>query len=272
MDIGIIGGGWLGLPLAKKLQSNGHHLIATKRLEKGILEITKQGIEAIRYTLGDKLDAVSLAALFKTKIVIINIPPGRKNFNPEQYIDDMKGLINYAYTSNVEKLIFVSTSAVYGDQNRTVYEYSKVDPVTPSAKAHVQVEHYIRNTFRDRGTIIRLAGLVDNDRHPARSLSGRIGITNGQQVVNLIHRTDVISAIESIIQRGLFGQTLHLAATDHPTRMEYYVAAAIKMGIDEPSFLIDKSAGKGKLINCELTLSELNLELKYPSPFDMLES
>ena len=181
----------------------------------------------------------------------------------------MKGLISHASQSDVEKLIFVSTSAVYGNQNRTVYEYSAVDPVTASAKAHVEVEQHIRSTFGDGGTIVRLSGLVDDDRHPARSLSGRVDIANGQQVVNLIHRADVITAVEKIIQRQVYGQTLHLAAPDHPTRAEYYVATAKKMGISEPSFLFDESVGKGKSINCELTLSALELELKYPSPYDM---
>lgn len=272
MNITIIGGGWLGLPLAQELQCGGHHIITTKRSEQGVLEIKAQGIEATHYNLGDKLDDIRLAPLFESELLIINIPPGRKNFKPEQYIDDMKELISHASDGDVEKLIFVSTSAVYGNQNRTVYEYSTVDPKTQSAKAHVDAEHHIRITFGDNGTIIRLSGLVNNDRHPAKSLSGRTDIANGQQVVNLIHRSDVISAIEKIIQQEVYGQTLHLAASEHPTRAEYYVAAAKKMGISEPSFLLDESVGKGKSINCELTLSELDLKLKYPSPFDMLDS
>ena len=270
MNITIIGGGWLGLPLAQKLQGNSNQVTTTRRSEHGVLEIEAQGVAAIKYTLGDTLENTSLAALFESELVIINIPPGRKNFKSQQFIDDMKQLISYASSEGVERIIFISTSAVYGDQNRTVFEYSPVDPKTESAKAHVAIEHHIRNAFGNKGAIIRLSGLVDDDRHPAKSLSGRTDIANGQQVVNLIHRTDVIAAIEKIIQRQVYGQTLHLAAPDHPTRAKYYVAAAQKMRITEPTFLTDESAGKGKLVNCELTLSELELELKYPSPFDML--
>lgn len=272
MNITIIGGGWLGLPLAQELQCDGHHIITTKRSGQGVQEVKAQGVEAIKYTLGDNLDELDLAPLFESELAIINIPPGRKSFKPEQYISDMKSLIGHAFKSDVEKLIFVSTSAVYGNQNRTAYEYSTVDPVTPSAKAHVEVEHHIRNVFASKGTIFRLSGLVDDNRHPARSLSGRVDIANGQQVVNLIHRTDVIEAIEKIIQRQVYGKTLHLAAPDHPSRAEFYIAVAKEMGLSEPSFLFDESAGKGKSINCELTLSALELELKYPSPYDMSAS
>lgn len=272
MNITIIGGGWLGLPLAQELQCDGHHIIATKRSEQGVQEVKAQGLEAITYTLGDKLDDSGLAPLFESELVIINIPPGRKNLEPQQFITNMKSLISHAFDGDVEKLIFVSTSAVYGNKNRTVYEYSAVDPITDSAQAHVEVEHHIRATFGNKGTIVRLSGLVDDDRHPARSLSGRADIANGQQVVNLVHRTDVITAIEKIIQHQVYGQTLHLAAPEHPTRAEYYIAVAKKMGIDEPSFLFDDSVGKGKSINCELTLRELDMELKYTSPFDMYGS
>lgn len=270
MNLLIIGGGWLGLPLALKLQNDGHNVVVTKRSEESLLSIQDKGIDGLCYTLGDNLEDTLLNTLSASQTVIINIPPGRKNFTPEIFIDRMKSLISFAADSPVSQLIFISTSAVYGNQSRKVFEYSELAPVTESAKAHVAIENHIRSEFGDNGTILRLSGLVDQDRHPAKSLSGRKDIANGQQCVNLIHREDVIAALERIIENHVYGKTLHLAAADHPTREAYYTHAAKTMNLPEPTFNSDESAGSGKIVDSGLTLSELELTLKYPSPFDML--
>ena len=75
MRISIIGGGWLGLPLAKHLSQSGHLVVTTKRSADGILKLNEQEIDGIQYTLGDTLDTPELAPLFDADVMIINIPP-----------------------------------------------------------------------------------------------------------------------------------------------------------------------------------------------------
>lgn len=271
MRISIIGGGWLGLPLAKHLSQSGHLVVATKRSADGILKLNEQEIDGIQYTLGDTLDTPELAPLFDADVMIINIPPGRKTLDPEQFVGNMTALIKHAKQTNVSKLLFVSTTAVYGDATRVVYEYSEVEPLTDSAKAHVAIEETLRQVFNQDASILRLAGLVSQDRHPARFLSGKKQLANGQQLINLVHREDVITAISSMVATQLFGHTLHLSATDHPSRRDYYCEAARRLGIAEPEF-IDSIGETGKQINAKLTLSTLGITLKYPSPLDMLSA
>lgn len=223
------------------------------------------------FELGDDLTQSHLGTIFNADLLILNIPPGRKNFNPERFTSRLEQLIRYAKINGIKQLLFISTTAVYGESTRIVYEYSELEPVTESAKAHEYIEHRVREVFADDGTILRLAGLIGDDRHPARFLSGREHIENGQQVVNLVHLTDVIRSIEHIILTQSFGYTLHLSATEHPTRAEYYTFSALEMGLAAPLFASPPASGEtGKQINCELTLGQLNLQLAYPSPFDML--
>lgn len=269
MNITIIGGGWLGQPLAKHLIRSGHNVVATRRSKDGVFALGNAGIKGICYTLGDDLTSNDLIPLFQADVLIINIPPGRKTLEPTSFIANMRALIEHAKQCQVSKLLFVSTSAVYGNNTRVVYEYSDVDPQTDSAKVHVAIEEAIRHLFKDNGSILRLSGLVSEDRHPARFLSGRKQIENGQQLINLIHREDVIAAISAIIEQQRFGHTLHLSATAHPSRRDYYQDAARRLNITEPEF-IDAIGETGKQINADLTLKTLNLTLKYPSPYDML--
>lgn len=270
MNITVIGGGWLGQPLAKKLIEGGHNVVATRRSSEGVEALEAQGIEGHCYQLGDDLASTEVVPLLSSDVLIINIPPGRKDFEPFVFINNMQSLISEAKMCGTSQVIFVSTTAVYGNQTRTVYEYSDTDPKTASAKAHVEIEKHLRKTFADQACVLRLAGLVSQDRHPARSLSGRQDIDNGQQVVNLVHRTDVISAICKIVDAQIYGHTFHLCAQEHPSRAQYYCDAAGKMNLQLPAFNPIEVKDTGKSINCEFTLKTLNYELAYPSPYDMI--
>ncbi|TRY32826.1 SDR family oxidoreductase [Aliiglaciecola sp. M165] len=270
MNITIIGGGWLGQPLAKRLIEAGHDVVATKRSVDGVNALQAQGIESQCYQLGDDLASPEVVSLLSSDVLIINIPPGRKSYEPFVFINNMQALVSEAQMCGTSHVIFVSTTAVYGNQSRTVYEYSETDAATTSAKAHVEIEKHLRKVFSDQACILRLAGLVSEDRHPARSLSGRQNIENGQQVVNLVHRKDVINAIQAICENEIYGHTLHLCAIEHPTRANYYSDAAEKMGLPLPSFRPTTSEEAGKSINCEFTLKTLGLNLEFSSPYDML--
>jgi nucleoside-diphosphate-sugar epimerase len=272
MKIGICGAGWLGLPLALHLQRKKHTVVATKRKTEAVEKLLSQNLNCVQYTLGDELASDRLACLFASEVICLNIAAGRRSLDPEMFEDKMCKFISYAKNAGVQHLIFISTSSVYGESTRIVYEYSSLNPITDSAKAHVIIEKYVNNTFKDCGCILRLGGLVGEDRHPAKSLAGKKALSNGQRKVNLVHQLDVIAAITAIIEKQCYGQTFHLSAEDHPTRQTYYQTVAELMALDPPEFLpSDDINNVGKQLNCELTMEKLGLELSYPSPLDMLD-
>ncbi|MBU2878645.1 SDR family oxidoreductase [Aliiglaciecola lipolytica] len=270
MKIAIIGAGWLGLPLAQALTQSGHSIVATKRSASDVKKLQDMGVSAFQYALGDNLNSPELGNLFDVQTLILNIPPGRKSPSLTEYTNQMQALVTTAKQKGVQKVIFISTTAVYGNRDGIIYEYSPVAPHTNSGKAHVEIENWIRDLFQQNACILRLAGLVSQDRHPVRSLSGRKNIENGQQAINLVHREDVISAIQKIITNNKFGQTYHLSSVEHPTRQQYYTDAATSLGLPPPEFTPVTSAPSGKRINCDLTINALELTLAYPSPYDML--
>ncbi len=269
MKISIIGGGWLGQPLALSLKKN-HSVRVSKRTEAGCDELKQLGLEAHQYVLGDAETTLSLQSLLDCELLIINIPPGRKSFQAQEFIQSMCGLIRQGQRAGVKQILMISTTAVYGEQSRTVYEYSKVDPETDSAKAHIEIERYLSQLYGNRSAILRLAGLVGADRHPAKHLAGRVGIEDGNRVVNLVHLNDVIATIEQIIHQNAFGHTFHLCAKAHPMRKDYYPYAAQRLDLPVPLFAPCDANPTGKQINCDLTLERLNLQLSFADPRDML--
>ncbi|MFT4941857.1 MAG: nucleoside-diphosphate-sugar epimerase [Paraglaciecola sp.] len=270
MKISICGGGWLGQPLARQLMKSGHNVVATSRTAKGVQALISKGITAVVFTLGEALPEV-LAG----DVLIVNIPPGRKAMadntqHSRTFVAHICSVLEALCISSSSKLIFVSTSAVYGDTHQRVTENSALDPKTPSAWAHVKIEQFIRQKIGTNACILRLGGLIGERRHPATYLAGKEDLPNGEQAVNLVHQVDVIQAIEQIIVRQLWGEVLHLCATDHPSRQAYYPWAAKKMGLIPPTFAQKHNTGQGKILEPAVSLQKLDMILSYPSPYDML--
>ena len=269
MKITICGYGWLGQPLADNLIQSGHTTLATKR-NVSHHESLKHGLKLVAMTIGDPSPTSIKEKLFDCDTLIINIPPGRKSFQPNTFIENMCSFTEQAKQFGTQSVIFVSTTAVYGAQAGPIYETTQPQPVTDSAKAHVSIEKHIMELFPGQASILRLAGLVGGQRHPARHLAGRTGIEHGQQRVNLVHQQDVIKAISSMINERIFGETLHLCCSEHPRRMDYYAWAAAQLALPVPTFN-ESDSGEGKQINCDATLQKLGMTLTFPSPYDFPE-
>ena len=270
MQIAVVGCGWLGLPLALSLQASGHHILATCRSDKKAYELSKLGFDSEQFELGDELKQDRLAKLFAAKVLVLNIPVGRKNSTTEHFAKHMQALLQHAANSQIQNVIFISTTSVYGDNDAIVTEHSPTHAKTPSGQINLAVEALVRENFADRSSIIRPAGLVGKDRHPANYLAGKVGLLNPDNVVNLVHQDDVVCAIKTVIETNLWGQTLHLSALEHPTRSQYYTWAAEKLSLNPPNFIKGTGVALGKKIDATRSLQVLGLSLKYPSPFDML--
>ena len=270
MQIAVVGCGWLGLPLAISLQTSGQNIIATCRSEQKASELTKLGLDAQRYELGDVLTHGRFDKLFASDVLVLNIPVGRKSPTTQTFAKHMQALLKHAADKQIRNLIFISTTSVYGDNCGVVTEQSPTSAQTQSGRINLAVEVLAKQYFAGRSTVIRTAGLVGENRHPAHYLAGKVGLPNPDNSVNLVHQDDVICAIQTIIKKDIWGQTLHLSALEHPTRAEYYTWAAEKLSLNAPLFVKGQGVALGKQIDATQTLQLLGLSLKYPSPFDMI--
>lgn len=270
MKVAVIGAGWLGAPLAEKLKSTGKTVLATKRTREDAEHVTFKGIDAFPYLLGDK---ELPNPLNECHLYIINIGAGRSKFDIDSFQQQMKDLCKQCLNDKSKKLIFVSTTSVYGERVREIKEDSEVEPISASARAHVAIEDFLVENHARQCTILRLAGLIGEDRHPVVYFEGKKDITQAHRVVNLVHRDDAISAIEKIIEKKLWGRVFHLCSIEHPTRRDYYSWAAGQLELVPPEFLDDtEQPATGKKVDATDTLAALDLELKYESPYKMIKA
>ena len=74
--IGIIGCGWLGLPLAKSLISNNYKVKGSTTRKNKLTVLKKEGIDPFLIEITDNSISESISSFLKgLDILIINIPP-----------------------------------------------------------------------------------------------------------------------------------------------------------------------------------------------------
>ncbi|NGN97814.1 NAD-dependent epimerase/dehydratase family protein [Grimontia sp. S25] len=265
--VSISGCGWLGLPLAEHLHQVGYSVTGSKRSVVSLNELELKHINGVVFDIFSEEHDPSSQPLFESDVFVANIPPGRRTIDGNVFVIAMKRMVDAAKSGGVKQFIFISTSSVYGSVTGLVTEKTVCEPNTESGKAHREIEDYVFAEFGDRGVVLRLSGLIGDQRHPGKHLAGRENVSRGLDPVNLVHREDCIQAVSAIIALQSGGETFHLSATDHPTRSAFYRWAAAGLGLQEPQFIED--GGEGKVIVADHTLQTLGMTLKYPSPFDM---
>ncbi|BDX08172.1 NAD-dependent epimerase/dehydratase family protein [Planctobacterium marinum] len=267
MKVAVIGAGWLGFSLCKALQKQGIEVVASKRDREQAEKLTFEGLDTFVYQLGAKLpEALQACSHF-----VINIGAGRRGFEKQRFEQQMQELLRQCLAKADKRLLFISTTSVYGEANKTFTEDTLPEPISDSAKAHVAIEQFLKDNFPEQASILRLAGLIAEDRHPVYYLEGKKDITAAHKMVNLVHRDDAVAAILAVLDKQLWGEVFHLCATSHPTRRNYYTKAAEILELVPPMFLDNSDQpATGKCIDPDATLQKLELTLQYSSPFDML--
>ncbi len=250
-QVSIIGCGWLGLPLAKKLVARNYkvkgsstsedkiHLLKSLEIEAFYVELTK---ETVKGDIQGCLDA--------SEILILNIPPGIRKHPESDFVNQISHLIPHIEKSTIQNVIFISSTSMFrdGESIPLITEESIPNPDTESGRQLFKVERMLQGNGHFSTTILRFGGLFGDLRHPANFLSGKTHVKNPEAPVNLIHLDDCIGIIGSIIQKNCWNQIFNASTTPHPSKMEYYTSVCKAMDLPLPKFE-RTSPSKGKIVD-----------------------
>lgn len=253
-QISILGCGWLGLPLAKKLIEKGNSVKGSTTSENKLSILENARINPFLLTLDSESISESISSfLAENEILIIDIPPKLRSENPNSekkvFVEKIKNLIPFIEKSTIKKVLFVSSTSVYGDDNELITEETVPNPETESGKQLLLAEALLQNNPNFETTILRFGGLIGEDRHPIKFLAGKENIENPDAPVNLIHQKDCISIIEAIINQSTWNEVFNAVAPFHPTREEYYTQKAKDLNLVLPQFIPKKSNIKKTISN-----------------------
>ena len=244
--ISILGCGWLGIPLAEALLKNGFSVSGTTTSIEKISLLQNLGVEPFLLSIEDNtIKGDVLSFLKESSVLIINIPPKLRGNLADNFVEKIAVLIPFIEKSNVEKVLFVSSTSVYGDSNKTVFETTIPVPDGENGKQLLASEKLLQENITFKTTVIRFGGLIGKDRHPVTFLAGRNNLENPNAPINLIHQDDCIGIILKVLKVNFWNETLNAVAPFHPTREEYYTKKAKEFNLEPPIFNHSKpSIGK----------------------------
>ncbi|WP_419213497.1 NAD-dependent epimerase/dehydratase family protein [Maribacter sp. X9] len=236
--IGIIGCGWLGLPLAEELQKTGFTVSGTTTSKVKLSSLREKGINPYQISISEnKIEGPIAEFLESISLLIINIPPGLRGKGPkESYVAKIKLLYEAIKKTDLEKVIFISSTSVYGDVEGIVTENTRPIPTTESGKQLLECENMFKKDPEINSNIIRFGGLIGKDRHPITMLSGKQNLKDGNAPINLIHKNDCIGIIKLLITKDHWGEILNAVYPDHPTKESYYSKEALKRNLPPPTY------------------------------------
>ncbi|MBL5838050.1 MULTISPECIES: SDR family oxidoreductase [Enterobacter] len=268
--VAIVGLGWLGMPLAMSLAAKGWQVTGSKTTADGVEAARMCGIDGVELRLEPELvcDADDLDTLMNVDALVITLPARRSGPGESFYLQAMQEIVDSALAHHVPRIIFTSSTSVYGEVEGVVKESSERRPVTASGQVLKELEDWLHNLPGTQVDIVRLAGLVGPGRHPGHFFAGK-SAPDGQHVVNLVHLDDVVGAIELLLQAPKGGHIYNICAPSHPARSTFYPLMARQLGLAAPVFGEAKDDSKGKIVDGNRICHELGFEYQYPDPLVM---
>src|SRR5690349_4848644 len=129
-QISILGCGWLGLPLAKALLKEGFKIKGSTTSAEKLESLTNAGIQSFLLALDSNTVPNEFADfLAASETLIIAIPPKLRGKNKDysdaqnnSFVKKIENLVPFIQKSSVKNVMFISSTAVYGEANDVVDE------------------------------------------------------------------------------------------------------------------------------------------------------
>ena len=281
----IVGCGYIGRRVAALLAAEKYHISAIVRSEKSAEKLSVSGISAATVDL-DQLPADADWGCPQADVFYFAppTPGGEQDLRMRVFLASLPGNLV------VRRLVYISTSAVYGDcHGAWITETQPLNPTTLRGHRRLDAEQQLRDWCRlnkAQWIILRVPGIYGPGKLPLERL--RKGTPVLREVdapyTNRIHADD-LSAICVAAMHSPNHNAVYNVSDGHPGNMtDYFFRVAAAAGLPRPpevtreqapsvlsagmlSFLQDSR----RMDNSKL-LDELGIELRYPDLDAGLES
>lgn len=222
---GIIGLGWLGQALANELKSLGINLWGTRT---EIPTTNSNEILTESFVFGQNDFPVK-----PCDVLFVNTPP-ILDLTPADFVSE----IHTPAELDDFKLIFISSTSVYGPRQKLCTEDTQPEPWTANGKWLYEVENLLEQKYQNKVLILRPGGLIGDERHPVFYFSKSQQVSGGLDPVNLIHCKDLIQIILQAEALNMSG-VINAIAPFHPRKSDYYNEWAEKLKLNPINFSLE---------------------------------
>jgi len=236
MTVSILGCGWYGRALGRALTAKGMTVKGSTTSADKLSALADFGI--LPFEVRAESDSLSAdPAFFDCDVLVVSIPPRFRRGETADYLPKIGHIIGAIKQYGVRKVIYTSSTGVYGDTNSEVNELSVPQPEPGSGTILLETEKLFTTETAFKTAILRFGGLIGEGRDPGRFFAGKTQIPNGRAPVNLVQLEDCVGVTEAIIMKDAFGYVFNTCSPEHPPKAGFYRAAAAKAGLPPPDFI-----------------------------------
>lgn len=167
--------------------------------------------------------------------VVLSYPP------PALGREDNRTRALIPHLQDIERLVYISTSGVYGDcAGEWVDESQPPKPITPRAQRRLDAEQQLQAWAQRAGAhlvILRVPGIYGPGRLPIQRLQAGKPVLDPAQSPwsNRIHADDLAGVLELALERG---EGIYNVADGQPEKMsDYFLRCAKHLGLDAPPLI-----------------------------------
>ena len=277
MRVAILGCGYVGLELGRRLVARGHEVVGVRRSIEGCEAIEEAGLDAVR---ADVTDPEALSWVPDADALVFAASSGGRGADAarEVYVEGLGTAIDHFGERErpPDRLIYTSSTGVYGDHDGGwVDEETQIEPTTEKTRVLAEAERVALESPID-GTVARFAGLYGPERYRLeRYLEGPV--TEGY--LNMVHRDDAAGAVRYLLEEDLARGEVVLVSDDEPAEKWAFADwLAEQCGVEEPpKWTKEERLAEGDLSEAarrrvltskrcsNAKLRELGYEFEYPT-------
>ena len=189
-------------------------------------------------------DDKKLNELIKEKSKVIYLAPPQQSGSLDLVLKNFLLNVN---KKNIQKIIYISTSGVYGDRkDKIVSESESVKPITNRAKRRVDAESQIKSAGLNY-TILRVPGIYGKNRLPMKRINERLPLIKRDicKHTNLIHVKDLARLIVACLHNTKSNMSVVNVSDGTPIKTtDYYLHIYDLIGQPYPEFIDYEDACK----------------------------
>ncbi len=278
MRVLILGCGYVGIEVARRLAILGHGVFGLQRSATGSEKLRAAGIEPLAGDITKPADLELLPRDFDWVVNCASSGGGDAADYRALYLEGTKNLVRWLGACPPKKYVYTSSTGVYAqDGGETVTEESPAEPEAEISRILRETELVLMESVRAQefpALILRVAGIYGPGRGYffRQFVKGEARIEgDGSRIINMIHRDDVAGCVVAALERGEHGE-IYNAVDDEPvTQLEFFKWLSRTLGKPMPPTntpdpkMPRRRPGTSKRVSNAKLKTELGYQFKFPT-------
>ncbi len=279
MDALVIGCGYVGMRVAKRLAAQGHRVFGVRRTINDLETFEAAKIQALSMDITDPTQLPQIPSSIQWAVNAVSSSRRGSEVYREVYVNATKALITHLQeNTSIEHYLHVSSTSVYGQTDGSwITEEADRQPSTETSRILVEAEDLLQSAHQGDGfpaTIARVSGIYGPDRgylfqQYLKKEATMVG--NGSRIINMIHVDDIVRAIVKILEAAPPGRAFNITDSCPTTQLEFFTWLAAELNGELPPQATEselkrrKRAITNKRVSNRRLVDELSFLLHYPS-------